>query len=65
MAFTFVANYRIYLVSIGLSIAYLIGWFDWLFGFFLESLPFLSFRNVVAVGLFYVLIQMYKNQVDY
>ena len=65
MALTYMANYRFYLFSIGVSIAYLIGWLDWFFAFSLETFPLLSLRNIAAIGLFYVTIQMYKNQVDY
>lgn len=65
MAFTYVTNYRIYLTSIALAAFFLVGWLDWFFSFSLESFPLASFRNIVAIGLFYVAIQAHKNQVDW
>lgn len=58
-------NYIVYLVVIGATIAYFLGWFKFIMDFQLETLTLFSVRNLIAIGLFYLTTQIFKRQVDY
>lgn len=59
------ANYIIYLVVIGATIAYFLSWFKFIMDFQLETFALLSVRNLIGIGLFYLASQIFKRQVDY
>lgn len=65
MEISYRQNYLIYLAVIALALAILLGWFKIITDFRLESTPFISVRNLVAFGLFYIVRQIYRRQVDY
>lgn len=58
-------NYVIYLVVIGSTIAYFLGWFKFIMDFQLETFALLSVRNLIGIGLFFLAMKIFKRQVDY
>ena len=65
MELTYKARHRIYLISLLLSIAFLFGWFPNVLNWELESFNWISVRNISGIGLFYILIKLWKEQIDY
>ena len=65
MELTYKARHRIYLISLLLSIAFLFGWFPIVLNWELESFNWISVRNISGIGLFYILIKRWKEQIDY
>ena len=58
-------NYVIYLITLALAISILLGWLEFITNFKLEQAAFISVRNIVAIGMFYIVRQIYRHQVDY
>ena len=65
MVLTYKNNTTLYLIALALAISSFLGLFDFITKFRLESLPLLSVQNLTGIGLIYIAVQIYKNQVDY
>ena len=65
MALTYKQRTTIYLVALALVIANFLGLFDFITKFKLEILPLLSVETITGIGLLYIAVNIYKNQVDY
>jgi len=65
MPLSYKSNYAIYLIVLGATIAYLLGWLNFIMDFQLAIWSLLSVRNAIGIGLFYVAMQVFKRQIDY
>ena len=65
MALTYKQRTTIYLLSLALAISIFAGLFNFITKFKLEIFPLLSVETLTGIGLIYIAVNIYKNQVDY